>query len=80
LEFVSDCAANGLPLQQANPESVPQFRRLALRLGEDGISEAVNRYQAGESALRVAESLGVSKSSLIDLLRDAVCRFDAHTA
>jgi DNA-binding CsgD family transcriptional regulator len=48
---------------------VPYVQRLVTRLGEDVIAQAVARYEAGESSVQIAKSLGVSKSGFVSLLK-----------
>lgn len=55
------------------PTQVPaeyQVHRLSERLGTEQIAEIVRRYEAGESATKLAKEYGIAPSALLRLLRE----------
>jgi DNA invertase Pin-like site-specific DNA recombinase len=62
-----------VPRSDRSPEQVelPQPFKLDQRLKPVIVAEIVSRYQAGEPSTAIAASYGLSKSSVIQLLREA---------
>jgi hypothetical protein len=56
--------------RQQSPSAVPPFR-LSQRLGQETIRQIVARYEAGEPSTALMQAFGLSKGSVLEVLRDA---------
>jgi hypothetical protein len=69
VDFINNHHTGELQSQVAGDDELPETFRLASRLGEDRIEQAVDQYLGGASSRKIARSLGVSKTGLLELLR-----------